>query len=102
MALNEHTEAIIEALHAEGMAATARIGSSDVKGFLFRGHREIGAGEEILVGLELSFDCFYADAANLQEGDEILFGAQRYRFVRHIPEGGDESGWVTCELGSFK
>jgi hypothetical protein len=39
-----------------------------------------------------------ADILALKEDDEVTVEGVAYRFLRHVPPGGDESGLVTLEL----
>lgn len=83
--------------------------SAEVPGVFFNRPREVGTTDGTFVGVDLSFDCQINDTVrNLQRGDEVKIvakndaGEQRalgtYAFHRRVPEQGDESGLVTCEL----
>lgn len=75
------------------------IGSTEVKGKFFRRYREIQMPDGSVSALDLSFDCNVSDEVlALEEDDVVTIQDTEYRFRRHIPEGGDESGLVVLEL----
>ena len=75
------------------------IGTSDVKGKFFRRYREVALPDGQIAGLDLSFDCNVSDEVlALAEDDEVEIDGTTYRFCRHVPPGGDDSGLITCEL----
>lgn len=91
----------IDAVIFDVIGDTATIGTSTVKGVFSKQYREIEAGEAGLVGLNLSFDCQYDNVSTLEVGDTVAIDNVDYRFIRFIPDGGDETGKVTLELGRF-
>lgn len=75
------------------------IGTSDVTGKFFRRYREVALPNGQIAGLDLSFDCNVSDEVlALVEDDEVEIDGTTYRFCRHVPPGGDESGLVVLEL----
>ena len=77
----------------------ATIGTTEVKGKFFRRYREVALPDGQIAGLDLSFDCnVSATVLALQEDDEVEIDGTAYRFCRHVPPGGDESGLVVLEL----
>ncbi len=101
-----HDAEVFAALGAEGLGEVMAIGSNQIPGVFVNRYRELETRDGGLVGLELSFDCQITDAVrNLADGDEVeIRNAQAetgaaYRFVRRVPDAGDESGLVTVELG---
>jgi hypothetical protein len=77
----------------------AAIGSEEIKGKFFRRYREIQLPDGSVSGLEISFDCQVSDTVlALEEGDTITIKETQYKFRRHVPIGGDETGLCTLEL----
>ena len=77
----------------------ATIGTSEVRGKFFRKYREVQLPDGTISGLDLSFDCNVSvDILALTKDEEITVDGTVYRFLRHVPPGGDESGLVTLEL----
>jgi hypothetical protein len=77
----------------------ASIGSDEVKGKFFRRYREIQLPDGSVSALDISFDCQVSDIVlALVEDDPITIKGTQYKFRRHIPIGGDESGLITLEL----
>lgn len=87
--------------------------SHEIRGVFQRTYREVEFPNGAVAGLELSFDCQYTDViGELSENDEIeIFGENvqgtrrslgRYRFLRELIPGGDESGLTILELGTIK
>lgn len=78
------------------------IGSDTVRGIFYKRYREIETTDGALVGLEISLDCKFENAVQgLARGDVVVIDGQNYRFERFVPDGGDESGWVSLELGTI-
>lgn len=86
------------------------IGSTEIPGCFFNRPREIGHTDGTFVGLAISFDCqITPEVAALARGNEVSIvgrddeGTERdlgtYFFQRRVPDEGDESGLVVCELG---
>lgn len=83
------------------LGETAVIAGNEVKGKFYNRYREIDYQNGTIVGLDISFDCQWrAFMATLNEGDALTVEGASYRFLRRIPDAGDESGKVTLELGS--
>jgi hypothetical protein len=77
----------------------AFIGSEEVKGKFFLRYREIQMPDGSISALDISFDCQVSDIVlALVEDDTITIKSTQYKFRRHIPIGGDESGLCTLEL----
>jgi len=77
----------------------ASIGSDEVKGKFFRRYREIQLPDGSVSALDISFDCQVSDIVlALKEDDTITIKGTQYKFRRHVPTGGDESGLVALEL----
>jgi len=86
------------------------VGSIEIPGIFFRRPREVAISDDgQFVGVELSFDCQHnATVAALTRGDEVTVLARdddgeeevlgTYRFIRRLPNDGDESGLVVIEL----
>lgn len=91
----------IDAKLFDKLGETAVIEGEEVKGVFHKGYREIQTRDGIVVGLDLSFDCQYQSFMNnLTTASTLTVEGDTYRFLRQIPEGGDESGLVILELGS--
>lgn len=85
--------------HAGGETLVS--GTNEIVGAFNKGHREIEMRDGSIAALDISFDCQIADwIAALGEGDPVTVEGTSYRFVRRIPDGGDETGLVIIELGS--
>lgn len=90
---------LLDSLWGAGMAQSAAVGSTEVTGFFFRKPIQIETENAGLIGLELSFHCRYSAVAEWVPGTEIEIDEETFKVKRHVPEGGDESGWVHLELG---
>lgn len=83
-------------------------GANEAKGIFQNKYREIEYPNGSIVGLDISFDCQWQSwMSDLSEGDSVTIqftGTEKanetYRFLRRIPQAGDESGLVVIELGS--
>lgn len=80
------------------------IGSTRIDGAFWREARElqlVGGGVQ---AVQISFDCRYvALIGRLLPGDLVqVEGHARFRFLREIVPGGDESGKTIIELGELK
>lgn len=82
------------------LGETLVIGSTERKGKFFKRHREIVLRDGSIAALDISMDC-QADAEilALEENDEVTIEGDAYRFIRRLPDQGDESGKVILELG---
>ena len=90
----------IDAEIFDAIGETLSIGTDDHKGMFYNRHREVEFADGSFAALDISFDCqITADILALAEGDEVTVEGDEYRFVRRIPDRGDESGLVTIELG---
>jgi len=79
---------------------TLVIGSNEHKGIFYKLHREIVLRDGSIAALDISFDCQIAeDILALSEGDQVTVEGDEYRFIRRLPDDGDESGLVIIELG---
>lgn len=92
--MSAHDAALLNAI-----GDTASVGSTDVKGFFYRKPTSIETPNGGLVDLDLSFHCRYDDVEAWNVATEIEINGETFRFKRHVPEGGTESGWVFVELG---
>lgn len=103
--MRDHDAVIFDAI-----GEVLRAGSTDVPGIFFKGFREISFQEAGVVGLGLSFDCTISDAVRALVENQVIEilhsdtgeSLGHFRFLRRLPDAGDESGLVTLELGSLK
>jgi GrpB-like predicted nucleotidyltransferase (UPF0157 family) len=86
----------------------AHIGSTNVPGIFSKKYLEVQLENGTVAGLAISFSCQYDDVvAALTAGtnidvlnqDGVVMGT--YKFIRHVPPGGEESGRVHLELGTL-
>ena len=95
------------------LGEVAVFSSHEIRGVFNRAYREIELPNGNVAGLDLSFDCQYVAAiGELSVNDEIEIFAEnelgarrslgRYRFLRELIPGGDESGLTIIELGTIK
>jgi len=77
----------------------AVVAGFEIKGKFYKRYREVVLPNGSIAGLDLSFDCQVSETIlELEEDDEVEVQGTAYKFRRHLPEGGDESGLVTLEL----
>lgn len=79
------------------------IGTVQVKGKFYDRPFDVPLADASVLAIQISFHCQYVEATvgALEEGDEVAIeGAGTYRFLRRIPDRGDESGRVVLELGT--
>ncbi|MCK9468485.1 MAG: hypothetical protein M0Q49_03615 [Porticoccaceae bacterium] len=79
------------------------LGTTRVPGIFRDRYHEVELIEGGIVGFERSFACqITADIAALQPQAVItVVDHGRFRFVRRVPETGDETGHVILELGAL-
>lgn len=95
-----HDRAIFRAL-----GETLVYGSVAVTGIFYKRYRVVELDNGAIAAFDLSFDCQFSDVNTLVEGDTVeVFADDKsmgtFKFRRHFPEGGDESGKVTCDLAT--
>lgn len=74
-----------------------------IRGTFHAKPREVELQDGSFIALDISFQCRITDAIRvLAEGDQIAINDVLYRFLRRIPDLGDESGNVILELGTVK
>lgn len=79
---------------------TLAIGTNDHKGIFYNQHRVIELRDGSIAALDISFDCQITDAIkSLAENEQVTVEGHGFRFIRRLPDQGDESGKVTLELG---
>lgn len=75
----------------------------DIEGAFEREAIDVNLGDGAISSIALTFACPWRDElAGLSEQDIVsIADIGQFRFVRAIPPGGDESGWVTLQLGEL-
>lgn len=92
-------------LYKSRIAAPATIPgeASPIRGSFHSKPREVEMPDGSFIALDLSFQCQITNAIRvLTEDDQLAIEGTLYRFVRRIPDQGDESGNVILELGTVK
>ena len=87
------------------LGETLVYGSVAVTGIFFKRYRVIELDNGAIASFDLSFDAQFSDVNTLVEGDTVEIFADdesqgTFKFRRHFPEGGDESGKVTLDLAT--
>jgi hypothetical protein len=83
------------------LGETAVIADVEHKGRFFNRYRIIELRDGSIAALDISFDCqVTAQVLALTEGDNVTIDATDYRFIKRLPDRGDESGKCTIELGT--
>lgn len=91
----------IDASIFDAIGETLSVGTNETNGMFYDRHREIELRDGSMSALDISFDCQIADwILALDEGDMVTVEGNEYRFLRRLPDGGDESGLVIIELGT--
>jgi hypothetical protein len=76
-------------------------GSHEHKGRFFNRYREIEFADGSFAALEISFECQKSDdLLALTENEQVTVEGNTYRFIRRLPDQGDESGKLIIELGT--
>lgn len=74
-----------------------------IRGRFFLGHREIELRDGSIAALEISFSGpATSEVLRLVENELVRYRGVAYRFVRRLPNRGDETGRVVLELGTLR